>query len=92
MIYKLNYSIANAFFKVPKVFDFMNRNCKKSCYPILLKIYESLPKKFENLEVFKRLNITQKKTGRPAQLGNMSRIGDFGPGGRYEVYMGQANG
>ena len=89
LIYKLNYSISSAFFKIEKIFEFMNRHCKSNCYPMLLSIYESLLKKFDNLAIFKKLALKKTSRHNPMQLDHM---GDFGRNGRYELYMGQLGG
>ena len=69
------------------IFKFMNMYCKDTCFKTLLKVYDYLLLKFENLHIFKQLAVKGHQGGEKVS-GGFSHLGNFGRGGRYEVYAG----
>jgi hypothetical protein len=91
MLITMYYGIAKAMFSDAEddlnIFQFMNMYCKDTCFKTLLKVYDHLLLRFQSLHVFKRLAVKAHQSGERV-FGGFSHLGNFGRGGRYEVYAG----
>lgn len=68
----------------------MNMYCRDTCFKTLLKVYDHLLLRFQSLHVFKRLAVKGQQGGEKEvkAQGSLNHLGNFGRGGRYEVYAG----
>jgi hypothetical protein len=66
----------------------MNKYCLKNCFNILVRIYDNLLHRFENMQVFKRMQVKKQSTAErelSRTINGLAHLGDFGRNSRFEI-------